>query len=202
MNRVRLGAYNNSWYHPGQSRLVQILWFFLGLPLLRSRILPSSGFRVWLLRRFGAEIGSGAVIKPGVCIKYPWHLRIGNDCWLGEGVWIDNLTTVTLGSDVCVSQAAYLCTGNHDWTDPAFGLIIKPITLDDGAWVGAGALLAPGTHLRSCAVAAAGSVVSGTVPPFEIHAGNPATFHRVRRFQGDEEPAQQETKLKAIGRGA
>ena len=95
--------------------------FFLGLPVLRCSVLPSSSLRALLLRCFRASIGEGVVIKPGVRIKYPWRLRAGNNCWLGENCWIDNLATVTLGDDVCISQGAYLCTGNHDWSDSAFG---------------------------------------------------------------------------------
>jgi putative colanic acid biosynthesis acetyltransferase WcaF len=165
-------------------------WFFAGLPLLRSALLPSSSFRVWLLRRFGACIGDGVVLKPGVRVKYPWHLRMGNDCWLGEDCWIDNLTTVTLGSDVCISQGAYLCTGNHDWSDPAFALRTGPISVASCAWVGARAMLTPGTQLGEGAVAAAGSVVTHSIPAWEVHSGNPAVFVRKRQIRmGTVQPA-------------
>ena len=181
MNPVRLRNFNNSWYGPGRSLLYQLAWFFLGLPLLRSALVPSSSFRVRLLRLFGAKVGSGVVIKPGVRVKYPWRLSIGDDCWLGEDCWIDNLADVRLGSDVCVSQGAYFCTGNHNWTDPSFGLIVKSIVLRDGSWAGARAVLAPGVTLGECAIASAGSVVTKDIPPFEIHAGNPAAFVKQRR---------------------
>lgn len=183
MNRVQLGLYDNSWYQPGRSRFLQAGWFFLGLPILRCSLLPSSALRVWLLRRFGAQIANGVVVKPGVRVKYPWHLRIGKDCWLGEDCWIDNLTEVRLENNVCISQGAYLCTGNHNWSDPAFGLMVDPIVLNDGSWVGAKAFIAPGVTLGECAIAAAGSVVNKNIPDFEVHAGNPAQFIRRRRFQ-------------------
>src|SRR2546430_11956555 len=101
MSPVRLGEFDNSWYNPGRSRFWQIAWFMVGLPLLRSSLLPSSAFRASLLRLFGAYLGEGAVIKPGVRVKYPWFLIMGNNCWLGEDCWIDNLATVRLGDDVC-----------------------------------------------------------------------------------------------------
>ena len=181
MNPVRLRSFDNSWYQPGRSLLYQLAWFFVGLPLLRSALLPSSSLRVKLLRFFGAEIGHGVVIKPGVRVKYPWRLSIGDDCWLGEDCWIDNLADVRLGNNVCVSQGAYFCTGNHDWTDPSFSLIVKPIVLQDGAWAGAKAVLAPGVTLGECAIASAGSVVTKDIPSFEIHGGNPAAFLKQRR---------------------
>ena len=188
MSGVRLRDYNNSWYQAGRSKLWQSVWFFVGLPIVRCSILPSSVLRVRLLRMFGAQIGSGVVIKPGVRIKYPWHLRVGNDVWLGESCWIDNLTTVRIGDDVCISQGAYLCTGNHNWSDPAFGLAVEPILLGNGSWVGAKAFLSPGVVLGEGAVAAGGSVVTRSVPDYEIHAGNPAAFVRKRQIVKQPKP--------------
>jgi len=182
MSPVRLRDFDNSWYHPGRSRVRQIAWFFAGLPLLRCSLLPSSRLRVSLLRLFGAQVGRGAVIKPGVRVKYPWHLKVGDDCWLGEDCWIDSLTTVRLGDNVCISQGAYLCTGNHDWSDPRFGLSVETIRLGDGSWVGARAFIGPGVVLGEGAVASAGSVVTRSIPDFEIFAGNPAVFVRRRRI--------------------
>jgi putative colanic acid biosynthesis acetyltransferase WcaF len=188
MSQVRLRLFDNSWYRPGRSRSWQAAWFFLGLPILRCSLIPSSGLRVRLLRWFGAEIGEGVVIKPGVRVKYPWHLKIGNDCWLGEDCWIDNLATVELGHDVCVSQGAYLCTGNHDWNDPAFGLMLGPITLRNGSWLGARTIVAPGVTLGEHAVAAAGSVVSKSIPAWTVWAGNPAAFVRHRSISNEQVP--------------
>ena len=182
MSQVRLSQFDNSWYQPGRSRFWQAAWFFGGLPLLRLSIIPSSGLRVALLKCFGASVGSGIVIKPGVRVKYPWRLKIGDHCWLGEDCWIDNLADVELGHDVCVSQGAYLCTGNHDWNDPAFGLILGPIRLGPGSWVGARALLAPGVTLGEQAIAAAGSVVTKSIPAGMVYAGNPARFVRERKM--------------------
>jgi putative colanic acid biosynthesis acetyltransferase WcaF len=180
---VHLSQYDNSWYHPGGSAAKRILWFFFGQPILRSAWIPFSGMRVKLLQIFGACIGEGVVIKPSVDVKYPWHLVIGDHCWIGEHTWIDNLTTVRIGRNVCVSQGAYLCTGNHDWSDPAFGLMVAPIQLGEGSWVGAKSVLTPGSVLGTAAIVAAGSVVVGTVPDFEIFAGNPAKFSKRRSIR-------------------
>lgn len=184
MNTVRLDHFNNDWYQPGRSKLWQIAWFFLGCPLLRCSVLPSAGLRVALLRWFGAQVGEGVVIKPGVRVKYPWNLKIGNHTWIGEDCWIDNLTTVRLGSHVCLSQGVYLCTGNHDWTDPSFSLMVRPITLEDGSWAGARSVLTPGVVLHECAIAAAGAVVMRDIPEYEVHAGNPAAFVKRRNIKG------------------
>ena len=186
MGAVKLRQYDNSWYQPGRSVVWRSAWLFLGLPIVRCSLLPSSLLRASLLRLFGAQIGEGVVMRHSLNVKYPWHLEIGNDCWIGEDCWIDNLTTVQIGSDVCLSQGCYLCTGNHDWSDPTFGLIVKPIHIRDGAWVGAKAILAPGVVLGEGAVAAAGSVVTRDIPRFEVHAGNPASLIKQRRITSHE----------------
>ena len=86
-------------------------------------------------------------------------------------------------------KGAYLCTGNHNWSDPAFGLIVKPISLGRGSWVGARALVAPGVTLGEHAIATAGSVVNRDIPAWEIHSGNPAVFLR-RRAMRETAPAE------------
>ena len=180
MTGVDLRNYDNAWYQPGRSVLIRSLWLFFGLPLFRSPWFAASAWRVGLLRLFGARIGQRVVIRQHVTVKYPWHLMVGDDCWIGEQVWIDDLTTVTLGTNVCLSQGAYLCTGNHDWTDPGFGLRVAPIVVEPGAWLGARAMLLPGVRLGEGAIATAGSVVTASVPAWTIVAGNPASFLKMR----------------------
>ena len=198
MTQVELGRYDNSWFQPGRSWLWQAAWLCGGLTILRCSWLPSSALRVRLLRWFGAQVGSGVVIKPGVRVKYPWHLKVGDHCWIGEDCWIDNLTQVELGSNVCLSQGAYLCTGNHDWSDPAFGLILGAITLENGSWVGARAVIAPNVTLGEHAVAAAGSVVTKSIPAWKVYAGNPAAFVRNRRIS-DHSPSRALATLASDG---
>ncbi len=123
-------------------------------------MLPSR-WKAALLRRFGARVGRGLVVRPRVTIKYPWFLALGDHVWLGEQVWIDNHCPVTLGSSVCLSQGAYLFTGNHDYHDPGFRFFCKPVAIDDGAWVGARAIVCPGSVLRRLSVVGAGVVWSG-----------------------------------------
>ena len=161
-------------WHPGASPAVQILWFCLASFLLSARWLPGSAWRVCLLRAFGACIGTGCRIKPGLRVKFPWRLQVGQSCWLGEDAWLDNLAPIILGDRVCISQGVYLCTGNHDFRSPGFDLRLGPITIGSEAWIAARAVLAPGTEIGHGAVVALGAVVSGSVPPGAIVRGNPA----------------------------
>ena len=182
-NLVDLSQPDNSLYDKGRKLWVRLLWHFVGFPIVHCYWLPVSSIKVRVLRLFGAKIGRGAYLKPGLKIKFPWYLSIGDNCWLGEDAWLDNLTHVTIGSNVCISQGAYLCTGNHDWSDPNFGLMIAPIRLANGSWAGAKCILTPGTVLGEGAVVGAGSVVTGNIPDYQIYAGNPAVFVRRRTIR-------------------
>ena len=190
MPQVQLSEYDNSWYSSTRCKLVEILWYFTGAPLIRFSLLPFSFVRSFLLRLFGAEVARGVVLKPGIRVKYPWLLSVGNHAWIGEDVWIDNLAPVIVGANACISQGAYLCTGSHDWSDPAFGLRLGPIKVEDGAWIGARTMICPGVRIEECAVAAAGSIVTKNIPAFEIHAGNPARFVRIRQILNQEKPPE------------
>jgi putative colanic acid biosynthesis acetyltransferase WcaF len=124
-------------------------WYLVGALVFRGAILGllPSRLKAALLRAFGARVGRGLVCKPRVLIKYPWFLELGDHVWLGEGVWIDNHCPVRIGSNVCISQGAYLFTGNHDWNDPRFRFFCRPIAIGDGCWVGAMARIGPGSIL-------------------------------------------------------
>lgn len=84
------------------------------------------------------------------------------------------MANVRLGSNVCVSQGAYLCTGNHDWTDPYMGLIVREIAIEDGAWIGAFARIGPGVTVGCQAVVTLGSVLLQDAQASGIYRGNPA----------------------------
>lgn len=173
--RQRLDAYRlPADYVPGAPWFVQIFWFCLGAPLLALRWLPGSEWRVLLLRCFGAQIGCGCRLKPGLRVKYPWRLCVGKHTWLGEDVWIDNLDQVSIGERACLSQGAYLCTGNHNMRTPGFDLRIAPIRIGDGAWIAAMARLAPGVSIGCDAVVGFAAVVLRDVAPAMVVRGNPA----------------------------
>ena len=156
-----LSAYRTSLAR-GRPAVVELAWIIVQA-LLVSSFVPGSAHRRVLLRAFGARIGAGVVIKPGVRVKFPWRLAVGDHSWLGECAWIDNLAEVRIGSNACVSQGAYLCTGNHDWTSPTFDLVVAPIVIGDGAWVGARAVVGPGVTIGRTAVLGLGAVANRDV---------------------------------------
>lgn len=184
MKKTNLSTFNNNWYSPGAGKLKIMLWFLVNAVVLRCTWNPFSGLKRFFLTRFGAHLGPSTVLKPAINIKYPWQLRIGNHCWIGENVWIDNLTMVTIGDNVCISQGAMLLTGNHDYTKSTFDLMVKEIIIEDGAWIGARSVVCPGVRVGTHAVLAVGSVATGDLAPYTIYQGNPAQPVRSRNITG------------------
>lgn len=180
--RTDLSVYNNDWYRPG-SALKRGCWFVINGLFFKNALLPIYGWKVFLLRLFGARIGNGVIIKPGVSIKYPWFLTIGNHCWIGENVWIDNLGMVSLGNHVCISQGALLLCGNHNYRKTGFDLLVQPIMLEDGVWIGARSVVCPGVVCHSHAVLTVNSVAVQSLDAWGIYQGNPCIKIKTREMK-------------------
>ena len=181
-NKVNLSIYDNSWYNPGP-KWKMLFWYFVSILFFLNPLNPLSGLKISLLRFFGASIGKGVHIKPGVNIKYPWLLEIGNNVWIGENVWIDNLAKVTIENNVCISQGAMLLCGNHNYKKTTFDLIIGEIYLKEGSWIGAKSIVCPGVNVHSHAILAVGSVATNNLDSFGIYQGNPAIKIRERKIE-------------------
>lgn len=179
-NRVHLSHYSTGAFDRGAGTLKEGAWLVTSLLLFRFCPFSFSALKVSALRAFGAKIGSGVTIKPQVKITLPWKLEIGDDVWLGEESWLLNLDHISIGSNVCISQRAFLCTGSHDYKCPTFDLIVKPITIETGAWVGAGSWVGPGVTVGPNAVLSAGSVTTQSLNGDWIYRGNPAAAVKPR----------------------
>lgn len=177
---VNLKDYKPEFSVAKRNIIVRLLWYYVNILFFRSYFLPINKFKKVILTSFGAKIGKGLVIKPGVNIKYPWLLEIGDYVWIGEGVWIDNLTNVKIGSNACISQGAMLLTGNHNYKKVTFDLIVGAITIEDGAWVGAKSVVCPKVTCRSHSILAVGSVAVHDLDAYSIYQGNPAVKIRER----------------------
>jgi putative colanic acid biosynthesis acetyltransferase WcaF len=176
-----LARFANPDFSRGRSRAIEALWLIVQW-LFVSSWLPGAPHRRFLLRLFGAQIGKGVDIKPGVRVKFPWRLEIGNHSWIGEDVWIDNLALVRIGRNCCLSQAAYLCTGSHDWKSPTFDLISRPIIIEDGSWVAARGSVGPGVRIGRGAVLTLGSIAVADLGAWGVYQGNPAARVKERKW--------------------
>ena len=182
-NSVRLATFNGSNFDKGAGFLKITLWYFVNALLVRASWNPFMGMKIALLRMFGARIGKGLVIKNNVVIKSPWNLTVGDDCWLGEYCWIDNLDKVCIGNNVCISQGALLLTGNHDYTVSSMPYRNAAITLEDGVWIGAKAVVCPGVTVHRNAILTVGSVATQEMKVDGIYQGNPAVKIRDRKIK-------------------
>jgi putative colanic acid biosynthesis acetyltransferase WcaF len=180
MQQTDLSTYNNYPFHPGGNAFKRFLWLYVNALVFKTSLLPISGFKIFLLRLFGAKIGKNVTIKPCVNIKYPWFLTIGDETWVGENVWIDSLVMITIGSNVCLSQGAVLLTGSHNYKKTTFDLVTGNVVLEDGVWIGALAVVNQGITVGSHAVLTTGSVATKNLEAYSVYQGNPAVKIRPR----------------------
>lgn len=178
--KVDLGGFSTGDFDKGAGQLKIMTWYVVNALIVRASWNPLMGLKVALLRAFGAKIGRGVVIKNEVRIKSPWFLTIGDNCWLGERCWIDNLDRVSIGSNVCISQGALLLTGNHDYKVPTMPYRNAPILIEDGAWIGANSTVAPGVTVHENAILTMGSVATKDLMANGVYQGNPAELKRER----------------------
>lgn len=177
--KVNLSRYDNSWYYQ-HNNVLCVIWYFCNLAIMKNGWIPFSSLKVKVLRLFGAKIGKNVLIKPCVNVKYPWNLEVGDNSWIGENVWIDNLAKVSIGNNVCISQGALLLCGNHNYKKSTFDLIVGEITIEDGAWVGAQSVVCPGVKMKSHSILSVGSVASSDLDEYCIYKGIPAEKVRER----------------------
>ena len=169
-----LSRYDNRDFDRGAPRWKEALWVVARGVFFQTALPWPSALRVALLRAFGGRIGRGVVVRANVNVSFPWRLSVGDHVWIGEDVGILSLAAVTIESNVCLSQRAYLCTGTHDYRRADFRLVTRPITVRAGSWIAAQAFIAPGVEIGAGGVVSAGSVVIQDVPPATLVRGNPA----------------------------
>lgn len=176
-SNVRLDQFNNSLgLDRGASKFKEILWYVVKRLFFLTALPYPQSLKTFLLRSFGAKVGSRTVIKPRVNIHFPWKLTLGNRVWIGEEVFILNFEPCKIGDHACISQRAFLCGGNHNYKEPSMPYRNGPITLEDGCWIGACCFIGPEVTVGVDSVVSAGSVLSKSIPENSIYRGNPAVY--------------------------
>ena len=165
-----LSSFDASAYDRGRSKLWQILWFSFSFLVFQKFWFPNR-LRSKALRIFGAKIGQRVFIRHDVRIMWPWKLEVGDDCWIGEGARFINLERIQIGSDVCISQEAMLCTGSHDHRVSDFPYRNSPITISNGVWIAARATVLPGVNVGAQSVVAAHEVARMDIPANKMLLG-------------------------------
>jgi len=166
------------------NKAARVSWNVTWLLLYRPSPRLCFAWRRLLLRLFGAVVDGGAHPYPRSRIWAPWNLMMGKHSCLANDVDCYNVAPVKLGAHVTVSQNAFLCTATHDYQDPNFVLITKPIEIGDYGWIGARAFVGPGVKIGEGAVVGATASVYRDVPQWTVVGGNPARVIK-RRLMPD-----------------
>ena len=180
---VDLRRYDQSWFDRGRPGWFVLLWWLVQAIAFPLTPHPFSGIRCWLLRLFGAKIGSGLVIRPTARFTYPWKIEIGDYSWIGDDVVLYSLDRIHIGQHCVISQKSYLCTGSHDIQDPAFKLMTASITIGNGVWIATDCFIAPGVEIGANSVIGARSSVFGNIPAQQVCWGSPCRPHYPREIK-------------------
>lgn len=162
-----LSARRGRSYDKGRGIVTQTLWVAVSA-LVFTRVWCPNRLRCAILRWFGAHVGEGVLIRHRVNIQWPWKLSIGNNSWVGVGSELYNIDDIVIGSDVCISQQVFLCTGSHDRRSPTFDFDNGPIVIEDGAWVCVRSTVLRGVTIGANSVIGATSLVYRDVPPDSV----------------------------------
>lgn len=156
-----------------------LIWLLLFRPTPRGIF---NGWRIFLLRLFGARIGRGSRVAASCFVWAPWNLEMGEFSVLGDGVDCYTMDKITIGSKVAVSQRSFLCTGSHDIGFLRRPLITKPITVGDHCWIAAESMVMPGVTIAEGTVVGARSLVTKDLPAWSVCAGHPCAVVKPRRL--------------------
>jgi putative colanic acid biosynthesis acetyltransferase WcaF len=151
----------------------RVLWTACG-PLFRFSPRLLWGWRRFLLRCFGAQVGKHVQIHPSARVFIPWNLEIGDWSSVGFDAQLYNLGPMKIGEKVTISQRAHLCGGSHDFRDPAMPLLKLEVEVGNEAWICADAFVGPQVKIGKRAVVAARAVVMKNVGEGAVVGGNPA----------------------------
>ncbi|OOQ57077.1 LbetaH domain-containing protein [Mucilaginibacter pedocola] len=155
------------------NRAARVLWQFAAFLFFKFSPRPFHSWRSFILRCFGAKVGRGVHVYPGVNIWAPWNLELSDECGIANGATLYSQAKITIGYRAVVSQGAYICTGTHDYTKSGSPLIARPIVIGDNAWVAAEAFIHPGITIGNGCVIGARAVVVGNMPEWMVCAGHP-----------------------------
>jgi maltose O-acetyltransferase len=137
-------------------------------------------FRNAILRVLGLDIGPRATLLAGTWFGST-RVRVGLGSFIGRGCYLDALEWITIGERCDLGAEVALITSSHEIAEPtrrAGKSIRKPITIGDGAWIGARAMIMPGVAVGAGAVIAAGSLVTRDCEPNSLYVGSPARLVR------------------------
>lgn len=168
---------------PRSVKLRRLVWIVIWC--LCARWMPyfvGNRWRMMLLRLFGMKDEGHVGFYPSSRVWAPWNLELGSYVAIDDEVNLYSPAKIKIGTKVAISREAFICTASHDITKPNRPLVTAPITICDGVWIGARAIVLPGVTIGEGAVVAAGAVVTKDVEPWTVVGGNPAKIIKKREL--------------------
>jgi maltose O-acetyltransferase len=173
----------------GRDTIDHPLWHVL-VNRVAGSFLVSELNRTRIYRACGLDVRSTA-IHPGQWF-FSSQIHIGEGAWLGQGSYFDTRAPITIGDRAGIAPGVKLITADHAMGGPgrrAGPYEPKPITVGEGAWVGASAIVLSGVTIGAGAVIASGSVVHRDCAPNMLYGGVPAK--PIRALDAGEADSQQ-----------
>lgn len=160
-------------------RLVDLVLRDLLVNTVSASILLPTRVRWALLRCYGIDIDRAAVRER--CYFGGRDISIGRAAYVNTGVFFDGTDAVEVGARVHLGMQSMILTGGHDLGPVACragDIRPAPVTIGDGAWIGARAILMPGVRIGAGAIVAAGAVVTSDCEAGGLYGGVPAKLLR------------------------
>lgn len=159
-------VYDNSL--PQRDWKLNLYLYLLGVPHFGRRLSPRicSYFK-------GTQ---KAALMPGFKCLYG-NFIVGREVALHDSYCLD-YAPIVLGDYVSLSSGrSMLLTSTHDFNDFK-RVIARPIVIERNAWIASGCIILGGVRIGENTVVGAGSVVTESLPPNVLAAGNPAKVIR------------------------
>jgi acetyltransferase-like isoleucine patch superfamily enzyme len=184
------------------SRLANVIAEELGMGVIPLRLrfalavaalLPYRSYsrlRPVIYRAGGIKIDRGATVHGRLHVIGCSAISIGSFTRIGGHCRMDATAPITIGQQVSIAPDVSIITTSHqigDRSRRAGKVVAEAVVVQDGAWVGANAMLMPGVTIGTGSVVGAGAVVQDDVPPNTIVAGSPA--RPVRSLDEAREPS-------------
>jgi putative colanic acid biosynthesis acetyltransferase WcaF len=165
-----------------KNKVGRVLWQMIEKTLFRWSPRPFFGWRRFLLRLFGAKIGTGVHIYSGVTCWAPWNIEIGDYTGIADGVTLYSQDKILIEARCVISQGSHLCTGTHDYNREDFALTTKPIIIKSNSWIAAECFIHPGVIINKGCVIGARSVVNNDMPENTVCSGYPCIPIKKRKL--------------------
>ncbi|MFE7416410.1 acyltransferase [Rhodococcus sp. NPDC057529] len=123
-------------------------------------------------------------ISPGVWFGSK-RVSIGANTFINYGCMFNTSAPVSIGRNCDVGMGVLFVTSTHELGDPqkrAGRALVKPVSIGDGVWIGARAVILPGVRIASGSVIAAGAIVTDDIEANAMYAGTPA--RKIRDLDG------------------